>query len=147
MAMARTMMLHSAIHWGDVADATLWPMAVTLAVYIYNRMPSIKNGLCPFDLWSKQRFPNANLHDLHVFGCPAYVLKKKLADGKSIPRWTPRSDRGRYVGRSPNHAGSVPLILNLATGNITPQWNVVLDDWFATVPASVDELPDFNLDE
>ena len=51
------------------------------------------------------------------------------------------------MGQSSNHAGSVPLILNLATGNITPQWNVVLDDWFATVPASVDELPDFNLDK
>ena len=87
MAMARTMMLHSAIHWADVADATLWPMAVTLAVYIYNRMPSMKTGLCPFDLWSKTRFPHASLHDLHVFGCPAYVLKKKLADGKSIPCW------------------------------------------------------------
>ena len=82
-----------------------------------------------------------------MFGCPAYVLKKKLADGNLIPRWTPRSDQGRYVGRSPNHAGSVPLILNLATGNIMLQWNVVLDDWFATVPTSIDELPDFNLDK
>mgnify|MGYP003332623125 CR=1 FL=1 len=51
------------------------------------------------------------------------------------------------MGQSPNHAGSVPLILILATGNITPQWNVVLDDWFATVPASVDKLPDFHLDK
>ena len=28
MALARTMMLHAAIHWPDVADPTLWPMAV-----------------------------------------------------------------------------------------------------------------------
>ena len=39
------------------------------------------------------------------------------------------------------------MILNLKTGYITPQWNVVLDDWFATVPASVDDLPDFHQDE
>ena len=42
MAMAQTMMLHCAIHWADVADATLWPMAVTLAVYIYNQMPNLR---------------------------------------------------------------------------------------------------------
>ena len=29
LGMARTMMLHSAIHWSEVADATLWPMSVS----------------------------------------------------------------------------------------------------------------------
>ena len=41
----------------------------------------------------------------------------------------------------------VPLVLNPFTGSITPQWNVVIDDWFATVATSVDDLPDFNADE
>ena len=35
----------------------------------------------------------------------------------------------------------------MSTGNITPQWNVVADNWFATVASSVDELPDFNAEE
>ena len=51
------------------------------------------------------------------------------------------------MGRSPHHAGSVPLIQNLTTGYITPQWNVVLDDWFSTVTANVEELPDFHQEE
>ena len=34
MAFARTMMLHAAIHWPDVAHPTLWPMAVRHACWI-----------------------------------------------------------------------------------------------------------------
>ena len=41
----------------------------------------------------------------------------------------------------------VPLVLNPFTGSITPQWNIVIDDWFATVATSVDDLPDFNADK
>ena len=36
MSIARTMMLHAAIHWPDMADASLWPLAVEYAVYLYN---------------------------------------------------------------------------------------------------------------
>ena len=81
------MMLHSAIHWLDVADATLWPMAVNLAVYIYNHVPNKETGLDALDSWSKTQSRTVDLMDLHVFGCPIYVLKKLLADGKSIPQW------------------------------------------------------------
>ena len=48
------------------------------------------------------------------------------------------------MGLSPDHASTVPLVLNLDTGAITPQFHVVFDDWFTTVTTSVDDLPDFN---
>ena len=48
------------------------------------------------------------------------------------------------MGLSPDHASNIPLVLNLDTGAITPQFHVVLDDWFTTVTTSVDDLPDFN---
>ena len=48
------------------------------------------------------------------------------------------------MGLSLDHAHTVPLILNLDTGAITPQFHVVFDDWFTTVTTSVDDLPDFN---
>ena len=85
--------------------------------------------------------------DLHAFGCPIYVLKKTLADGMSIPRWDTCASQGMYVGRSTKHANSVPLVLNLETGYMTPQWNVVFDDWFTAVTTSVDDLPDFHADK
>jgi hypothetical protein len=51
------------------------------------------------------------------------------------------------MGLSANHASTVPLVLNLSTGYINSQFNIVFDDWFATVAASADALPDFNSPE
>jgi hypothetical protein len=51
------------------------------------------------------------------------------------------------LGFSKNHATSVPLVLNPATGNITPQWNVCFDDYFTTIASSTDDLPDFQATE
>ena len=36
MSIARTMMLHTAVHWPEVADASLWPFAVLHAINILN---------------------------------------------------------------------------------------------------------------
>ena len=45
---------------------------------------------------------------------------------------------------SPDHASTVCLVLNLDNGTITPQFHVVLDDWFTAVVTRIDDLPDFN---
>lgn len=147
MSIARTMLLHAAIHWPEMADAKLWPLAVQQAVFLYNHMPSTKNGLSPHDLFTKTRWTHTKFQDLHVWGCPTFVLDKTIADGKKIPRWQPRSSRQVYVGMSPKHASSVPLVLNPETGAITPQFNVVFDDWFATVATPTEDLPDFESED
>jgi hypothetical protein len=41
---------------------------------------------------------------------------------------------GIYVGRSPSHAANVSLILNPRMGHISPQFHIVYDDDFTTVP-------------
>jgi hypothetical protein len=51
------------------------------------------------------------------------------------------------MGFSPKHASTIILALKLDTGFLTRNWNVVFDDWFATVGSAVEELPDFNLPE
>jgi hypothetical protein len=38
------------------------------------------------------------------------------------------------MGHSPCHAGSVALVLNPTTGHVSPQFHVVFDDTFSTVP-------------
>ena len=93
MEMGRTILLHSAIHWSDVTHSTLWPFAVKHAVWIFNRLPRTDTGGSPMNLWSKSRLPISKLHSLHVFGCPAYVLQKRIADEKKMGRWQPRSER------------------------------------------------------
>ena len=147
MGIARTMMLHAAIHWPDVADAALWPLAVQYAVFLFNRMPSLATGLSPHDLFTKIRWPKADFKHCHVWGCPVYVLDHTISDGKKLPRWKPRSSRHVFMGISEGHAMSAPLVLNLDTGAITPQFHVVFDDWFATVPADINSLPTIGTTE
>lgn len=147
MGISRTMMLHAAIHWPDMADSSLWPMAVTQATYIWNHVPNSDTGLSPSDIFTKTRWPHSRFHDLHVWGCPVYVLDKAIHDGKKIPKWKPRSTRMMMMGHSPKHASSVPIVLNPKTGTITAQFHVVFDDWFATVTSDPNELPDFNSPE
>ena len=146
MAIARTMMIHSAIHWPDVADSTLWPLAVEYATYLHNHVPQTSNGLSPIDTFTRTRHPTRRLLDLRVWGSPTYVLNKVISDGKKLPRWKPRSSRRMFVGLSKQHSTKAPLVLNLETGFISPQFHVVHDDFFATVSSSSDSTPDFTSD-
>jgi len=147
MLIARTMMLHSAIHWPDVADPMLWPMAVQQAVFLHNHVADDTTGLAPSDVFTRTRWPQRKLHDLHVWGCPVYLLEKVMADSQKLPRWKPRAHCSVNMGLSPQHASTVPLVLNPETGSITPHFHVVFDDWFATVASEDGALPDFNSPE
>ena len=51
------------------------------------------------------------------------------------------------VGMSETHVGSVPLIVNFETGDITAQWSTVFDNWFSTVATNVGDAPDFHSDK
>lgn len=65
-----------------------------------------------------------------------YVLDYRLHDAGSIgpPKWDPRSWVGVYLGHSPFHAGSVALVFGIKTGRVSPQYHVVFDSDFTTVP-------------
>jgi hypothetical protein len=142
--MARAMLLHASIRWKTGIDSSLWPMAVNYAAHVYNSSPN-DQGIAPGDLFTGTQLPRHKLRDIHVFGCPTYVLDPTLQQGKKLPRWQPRSRRGVFVGLSPHHSSDVPLILNLSTGSISPQFHVVFDDSFSTVMSvtSEEEPPSF----
>jgi hypothetical protein len=140
------MLLH-AVHWPEAADTHLWPLAVRHAVFLYNSLPSNETGLSPNDLFTRTKHPSKRFSDLHPLFCPAYGLDKRIADRNKLPRWVPRSDRYIFVGFCERHASSVPLLLNPRTGSIVSNDHVVFDDWFSTVPTSVDRLPAFGSDE
>jgi Reverse transcriptase (RNA-dependent DNA polymerase) len=144
MAMSRTMMLHAAIKWPDTCDLSLWPMAVDYATHIYNHVPNPRTGLSPMDVFSQTKWPLSKCHDLHVWGSPLYVLDPTIQDGKKLPRWNPRSRRGKFLGLSRLHASSIPLALNLDTGHISPQFHCVFDDWFTTVAGDSSTQPDLD---
>lgn len=130
---ARASMLHAVIHWPARFSIRFWPLALAYAVWVFNRLPQKNTGLCPNELWSSSRLGHENFRRAHVFGCPVYVLDARLQDGKKIPKWDPRARLGMFLGFSPLHSSTVPLVLNLRTGRISPQYHVIFDDKFETV--------------
>ena len=131
---ARALLLHAALHWKSGIDSSLWPLAVSYAAYLYNHLPNAQ-GIAPADLFTRVQIPRHKLKSFHTWGCPVYVLDPKLQQGKKLPRWEPRARRGIFVGYSTVHSSDVPLVLNLQTGHISPQYHVVFDDSFSTVPS------------
>lgn len=132
---ARTMMLHAILNWPDTADLELWPYAMDHAVWLWNHMPRRGTRISPVEQFSGSVTRDYSyLMRCHVWGCPVYVLDPKLQDGKKLPKWTPRSRRGQFLGFSPHHSSTVGRILNIQTGTISPQFHCVYDDTFTSVP-------------
>jgi hypothetical protein len=127
-------MLHLATHWPQQANASFWPQAVDYAIWVFNRMPNMESGISPNELWSSARGnAGTELSRAHVFGCPVYVLDAALQDGKKIPKWNPRARLGLFLGFSDVHSSQVPMVLNVATGKVLPQFHVIFDNKFETV--------------
>ena len=141
---ARAMLLHAVLHWPEAANLELWPFALQHAVWSWNHLPRRDVRLAPLELFSQSTFPSYDhLQRCHVWGCPTYVLDPALQDGKKVPKWAPRSRRGQFLGFSPEHSSTVALILNHRTGHVSPQYHVVHDDLFTTVP-NADAAPVFD---
>jgi hypothetical protein len=125
--------LHFAHHWPAKANVRFWPQAIEYAIWVFNRMPNFTNGLSPNEVWSSCRAPIEEFHHAHVFGCPVYVLDAALQDGHKIPKWAPRAHLGIFLGFSMLHSSQVPIVMNVDTGKISPQFHVIFDDKFETV--------------
>ena len=132
---SRTMLLHAQHMWPEAISTMLWPFALKAAQERLNRIDLNKDGKTREQLFSGTNENGLNADDFHVFGCPVYVLDPRLQSGISaLPKWEPRCRVGVYLGHSPQHAGNVALVLNLSTGHVSPQYHVVFDDKFTTVP-------------
>jgi hypothetical protein len=131
---ARTMLLHSILHWPEVADLKLWPFALDHKFFLWNNMPHRDTHLVPIEFFTSTKFQNyKHLERCHVWGSPVFVLDPALQDSKKIPKWNPRSRLGMYLGNIPVHSSTVARVLNLRTGYITAHYHTVHDDLFSTV--------------
>ena len=131
---ARTMLLHAERYWPEMISPLLWPYALKAAEYKHNHLRLDNNGKSRM-----QKFFNSdvssNIKLQHTFGCPVYVLESAQQNSVAgLPKWEPRCRIGIYLGHSPCHAGSVALILNPRTLHVSPQFHIVFDDEFTTVP-------------
>jgi hypothetical protein len=140
------MLLHAILHWPDEVALDLWPFALDHAIYLWNHLPNDHTGIAPVEIFTGQVFDDFDfLKSIQVFGCPCYVLDPKLQDGKKLPKWAPHSCQGQYLGLSTDHSSTIGRIRNLITGYISPQFHVVYDPFFTTVPTAGDpELADVD---
>jgi len=135
---ACTMILHAIIHWPGQVPIELWPFAVEYATYVWNRVPKKDTGLAPIEIFYCGKQDHMVLANLWPWGCPVYVLEPKIYEGKKLPKWDPKAKRGQFLGMSKRHASTIGLICNLRTEAVSPQYHVVYDEHFTTVPTMVD---------
>ena len=134
--LTRTMLLHASSRWGEAVNSHLWPYAMRLACEAYNESPTKALKRSPVEVFTKSAVMPEPKH-WRPFGCPVYVLDNALQNAGGIKhKWEQRSRVGVYLGRSPFHASSVALVLNLSTGRVSPQFHVQFDPGFHTVKKS-----------
>lgn len=114
----------------------LWPFAMDYSAFLYNHIPSFKSGRAPIEKLSGLFFNCKVVNQARVWGCPAFVLDLRLQDGNRIPKFAMKAWCGQFLGFSTQHSSTIRLIHNLRTGDISPQWHVVYDKLFETVPSA-----------
>ena len=138
---ARIYLLHMLLRWPEHFDKTLWPFAMTHAGYLHNQIPKMNCGSSPVELWKRSKCNHYRLDHSYPFGVPAYVLNAQLQDGHKLPRFNKKKQQGVFVGPSPMHANTVGLIYSPRTHHVSPQFHVIYDDYFETVPNDRDNPP------
>ena len=114
-------------------DAVLLPYAIQAVIERHNKLSLDEHGRSPLEIYS------GILHeivptDFHSWGRPVYILDAaNQTGGIGTPKRKPRSHSYTYLGHSHCHTGSV-LVLTLKAGLVSPQFHLLFDDKFTTVP-------------
>ena len=132
----QTLPLHGMRNWPQMIDTMFWPFAMKAQAERMNCLHLDRDGKSPESKLHGVEIEELPVKNYHPLFCPVYVLDHRLhsAGGAGPPKWDPRSRIGVYCGHSPFHAGNVALVFNPKTGLISPQFHVVFDDEFTTVP-------------
>ncbi len=102
--------------------------------HLHNHIPNRESGIAPIEIFTRTKSYGQALRNAHTWGSPCYALEPSLTQaGGKIPKWQPRSRLGQFMGISPLHSESVPVVRNVRTGYMSPQFHTVIDEWFETV--------------
>jgi hypothetical protein len=122
--------------WPQMVDTLFWPFAFKVAAEQHNCLSLNKGGQTPISILHGVPSETVPVKSFHTLICPVYVLDSRAqsTSNPSPPKWESRSRIGIYLGHSPFHAGNVALVFNPHTGRVSPQYPVVFNDIFLTVP-------------
>jgi hypothetical protein len=117
--MARSFMIHAALHWGDngLGDIELWSFAVDHAAWLYNQIPQMVSQ-CKSDHCDLIRT------DIGVVWCMFLSLhcrmERSSLRGIDVLEWV-----SQILGLSSEHSSMVVLMWNLHTGYVSPLYHVL----------------------
>ena len=80
-----------------------------------------------------QTATHRNIKHSIPFVCPFYILDDNMQQQRPTHKWKVRTRMGLYLGRSPIHARTISLVLNLTTGRVRPQFHCYHDKGFDSV--------------
>jgi hypothetical protein len=117
-------------------DTMFWPFAFKAAAKRHNLLSLDGQGQTPLSLLHNSPVEHIPVKFFHTLFCQVYVLdsQSQSAGGPNPPKWEQGSHIGVYLGHSPFHAGSVALVFNPKTGQVLPQYHVVFNNTFLTIP-------------
>ena len=128
--MAWKMILHAKGQCPKEIHLYLWPYALQMAVHMHNNFPNAADASSCLEAFARIAVSPKSSH-YHTFGFPACMLTTEAKQGRA-KKWEGCSVLGIYMGPSPHHTGSVSLVLNLTTGNASPQFHVGHENFFET---------------
>ncbi len=119
-----------------MVDTMFWPFAIKAMAKRMNALHVDNDGNNPKLLIYGADLEIIPIKNFHTLFFPIYVLDHRLhsAGGPGPLKWEPRSRIGVYLGHSPFHARSVALVFNPKTARVSPQYHIIFDDDFTTVP-------------
>ena len=127
---AQTLLMHAAIQWPDTADTNLWQMAIN---YTPTSTITCHWHACP------DEFPFRSTSFSLTFSRHAHLGYSLLCPQPQTPGWTEATQMEATIMLRSLHSFQsfpcilCPLVLNLNTGKISPQFHIVFNDWFTSV--------------
>jgi hypothetical protein len=118
------------LHWPQEIKSYLCPFfAMDHALCLWNHLLIQETGILPFKLFKGQM-----------------VFKTMISEKKRLPR----NCRGQYLGVAMEHSSTIGCTWHIHTGHVSPQFHVVYDPLFITVPNAKDpnlaDVDEINLD-
>ena len=133
---ARTLLLHGMRMWSTTIDSMFWLFNMKAVAERHKKIQIDVMRRTNESILQNVQIEDIPVNSYHTFFCPTYVLDARLQNsgGAGPPKWEPRSRIGVYLGHSPLHAGNIAVVWNPTTVRLSPQYHVVFDDDFTTVP-------------
>ena len=128
--MTRKMILHAKGRWSETINLYLRSYALRMDVHVHNNFPNSADASSRLETFTRIVVPPNSSH-YHTFSFPAYMITTEAEQGR-FKKWEGRSLLGIYLGPSPHYSVAVSLLLNITTGNASPQFHVGYNDFFET---------------